>query len=364
MSLPLKEAFTARALGVMWDNYKKTLGLPPYLGRTKFGTAKQDNLNLRFITGKNGAPVSLKATNFDAQAPLRDVGGFSDIQTKMPFYRESYMVTEEEEQEYANYVSSANDNLTRQVLTQIVKKPMNLVEGALVVPERQIWSLLAPSDGVPKIPVKIEGQTYNVEYTTDNGTAYKVDHFVDITGTAADKWSAASTATPLDDLVKTKREFQKKSGYSLTRFSMNTETWEMVLACDDTKKQVLGITAYTGGIRLQDADVVKYLRERGIEIEVYDKIYIDESGNTQYFIPTGIVSCQSAGVYLGTYTFGRTPEERSGDLAGGNISIVETGVSIYTYATDHPVNTHCVVSMLGLPTYEGMDSVVVMKVNS
>lgn len=360
MSLPLRDAFTARAIGVMWDSYKATLGKAPYLGRAKFGTGKQDNLNLRFITGKDNMPVSLKATNFDAQAPLRDVGGFSDIQNKMPFYREGYMVTEEEEQEYANIESSANDNLRRQVLAQITKKPLGLIEGALVVPERQIWSLLAAEDGIPKIPVVIEGQTYDVEYTPDNGVEYKKDHYIQITGT--DAWSAPATATPLDDLTKAKREFAKKTGYSLARFSMNTETWELVLAAEDTKKQVLGITAYNGGIRLTDADVVGYLRQRGIEIEVYDKMYVDEDGTTKYFIPTGIVSCQSAGVYLGTYTFGRTPEERSGSLANGTLSIVETGISVYTYATEHPINTHCVVSMLGLPTYEGMDSVVIMKV--
>ena len=38
MALPLSEAFTARSLGVMWDNYQKTLGSAPYLGRQKFGT--------------------------------------------------------------------------------------------------------------------------------------------------------------------------------------------------------------------------------------------------------------------------------------------------------------------------------------
>ena len=61
MPLPLAEAFTARSLGVMWDNYKKTLGTAPYLGRQKFGTRKQDSLDLRFIKGKNGRSVLLKA---------------------------------------------------------------------------------------------------------------------------------------------------------------------------------------------------------------------------------------------------------------------------------------------------------------
>lgn len=364
MALPLKDAFKAEAIGVMWNNYKASLGLPPYLGRTKFGTRKQEGLSLRFIKGQNELPVSLKASNFDAQAELRDVGGFSDIQNEMPFYRESYMVTEREEQDYANFMSSANERLTLDTLREISKKPLILIQGAEVVPERQIWSLLAAPDGIPRINVKIGADTYTIDYTPDDGVDYKRDHFVDITGTAADKWSASETATPLDDLIKVRKDFAKKTGYSLTRFSMNTETWEMVLAAEDTKKQVQGIIAYEGGIRMKDSDVVAYLRESGIEIEVYDKVYMDESGNTNYFIPTGIVSCQSAGVYLGDFVFGTTPEERSGSLANGNLAIVETGISVYTYTTEHPVNTHCVVSMLGLPSYEGMDSVVIMKVDA
>lgn len=364
MALALKEAFTARALGVMWDNYQKSLGMPPYLGRSKFGTQKQDSLELRFIMGKNNMPVSLKASNFDARAELREVGGFSDIQNEMPFFREGYMVTEKEEQEYANYMSAENaTGILSNVLREISKKPMSLIEGANVVPERMIWSLLAPADGVPRIVVNVAGTQYSIDYTTDNGVEHKKNHFVDITGTAADKWSSTATATPLDDLIQTKKNFAKKTGYSLTRFSMNTETWEMVCKAEDTKKQVLGITAYNGGIRLRDAEVVAYLREYGIEIEVYDRMYVDEAGQTQYFIPTGIVSAQSSGIFLGNFVYGRTPEERSGSLLDGTLSIVDTGVAVYTYTTDHPINTHCVVSMIGLPSFEGMDSVLVMKVD-
>lgn len=363
MALPLKEAFTARALGVMWNSYQNTIGSAPFLGRSKFGTEKQDTMGLKFITGSDGMPVSLKASNFDAQAPLRDGGSFGTVEVEMPFYRESFMVSEKEEQEYADFVGASNDARANQILARIAKKPLNLVQGALVVPERQIWSLLAPANGVPRIKVSIEGVTYYVEYTPDAGVAYKQKHFKDITGTPANKWSASATATPLKDLVDVKQQFGEDTGFSLLRFSMNTITWNQLLNAEDTKKQVLGITAYNGGIRATEADVVAYLRDYGIEIEVYDKMYVDEAGQTQYFIPTGIISAQAAGVYLGTYTFGRTPEERSGNVEIGDLSIVETGVSIYTYTTPHPVNTHAVVSMLGLPTYEGMDGVCVMKVD-
>ena len=42
--------YTSRSLGVMWDNYKKTLGTAPYLGRQKFGTRKQGSLDLRSVS--------------------------------------------------------------------------------------------------------------------------------------------------------------------------------------------------------------------------------------------------------------------------------------------------------------------------
>ena len=42
----------------------------------------------------------------------------------------------------------------------------------------------------------------------------------DISGSDTDKWSASETATPLDDLIEIKREFAKKTGYSLARFSI------------------------------------------------------------------------------------------------------------------------------------------------
>lgn len=86
--LPLAEAFTARALGVAWNNYQQTLGVPPYLGRSFFGTDKKQGLEMRFIKGRKGLPVALKGSNFDALAPLRDPIGFKDVQNTMPFFRE------------------------------------------------------------------------------------------------------------------------------------------------------------------------------------------------------------------------------------------------------------------------------------
>ena len=101
----------------------------------------------------------------------------------------------------------------------------------------------------------------------------------------------------------------------------------------------------------------------GVTILVYNKLYLNEAGESKTFIPDGVVTGIAGNVnILGTVWYGTTPEERSGSLANGTLSIVNTGVSVYTYTTEHPVNTHCVVSEIVLPSYENMDSVFVMKV--
>ena len=363
MALPLKDAFTARAVGIAWNNYKESLGLPPYLGRSFFGTNKKSGLDLRFIKGSKGLPVALKASNFDAQAPLRDGIGFSDIQNQMPFYRESYMVTEKEEQDYASYVEG-NAEYANQILTEIMKSPLDLIKGARVIPERMIWQLMAPADGIPRVSVKIDGKdTYYIDYTTDNGVEYKSTHFFENTSTA-DKWSSAASATPIQDILDVQEQHKDYTGETLSTFIMNTKTWRMFCNAEDTKKQILGITAYNEGMRITMPEVKAYMLQMyGITILEYNQMFKESDGTSATFIPDGVVSAIAGNInQLGTVWFGTTPEERSASALDGNFSITETGIAVYTYTTDHPVNTHCVVSEIVLPSYENMDSTFIMKV--
>lgn len=359
--LPITDAFTARALGIAWDNYQQTLGLPPYLGRSFFATNKMQGLELRFIKGRKGLPVALKASNFDALAPLRDGIGFQDVQNSMPFFRESYMVTEKDRQRYLSYVNSENTAYANQILQEIMVRPLDLIQGADVVPERMIWQLLAPTDGVPKIDVLIDGKDrYVIDYTGDNGVEYKADHFKKVTT----KWSVPASATPLADLMDM-QDKAEELGHKLTTFVMNKKTWKQLCAAEDTKKQVQGILAYQNGIMMRDSDVKAYILDNlGADALVYNSLYQDESGNAKTFIPDGVVTCISAMAnVLGTVMYGTTPEELDGNKATGEIAVVNTGVAINTYTIPHPVQMHCVVSEIVLPTYENMDSVFIMDVD-
>ena len=368
MALRLADAFTARAVATMWDSWKKSQATAPYLGRSLFGTIYSPNLELKYITGEDDVPVQLKAANYDAQAPLRNPIGFSTIQQEMPFFRESYMVSEKDRAEYEKLVANSDQSFAQDVLRRISMNPIKLVEAADVVPERMIWSILAPADGIPKITVKVDGgNTYNIAYTADNGVAFKAKHFAKITDVTK-KWSVPATATPIADLVNMKKAFRANTGNELRHIFMNDVTWQAFLNAEDTKKQVQGVLAYNAGLYLNEVDARAYLLNRlGLVAHVYNKGYKATEGATTLtsFIPDYVITGAAGETpRLGNVHYGPTPEMMTGVEAGGTVSIVNTGVSIYNYTDGHPFKHHCVVSEIVLPSFEGINNIFILNTNA
>ena len=54
----------------------------------------------------------------------------------------------------------------------------------------------------------------------------------------------------------------------------------------------------------------------------------------------------------------------TGVEAGGTVSIVNTGVSIYNYTDGHPFKHHCVVSEIVLPSFEGINNIFILNANA
>lgn len=365
MALRISDAFTAKAVSIMWDNWKRSQATAPYLGRSLFGTIYSPNLELKYITGENDAPVQLKAAHYDAQAPLRNPIGFKTFQQEMPFFRESYMVSEKDRAEYEKLAANSDQSFARDVLRRIAMNPIKLVEAADVVPERMIWSLIAPADGIPKITVAVDGgDTYDIDYTADSGVTFKSKHYMEITS-ATLTWDVAATATPLADLATMKKTFRSNTGNELRHIFMNDTTWQAFLAAEDTKKQVQGVLAYNAGLYLSEADVRAYVLNRlGLVIHVYNKGYMASEGAASLtsFIPDYIVTGVAGNTpRLGNVTYGPTPEIMTGVEAGGTVEVVNTGVSIYNYTDGHPFKHHCVVSELVLPSFEGINNIFILN---
>ncbi len=359
MALPLNQAFVAKAIAVFWNNYQQSLGLPPYLGTGLFPAQKIQTIDLKWIKGSKGLPVSLTPSNYDAQATVRDRIGFKEMETEMPFFRESYIVKEKDAQMYENYLNSADPALAQQVLRQIMLEPSDLINGANVVPERMIWQLLAPVDGQPKISISANGVGFDYNYDPDG--KYKTNNFVELTS-ATDKWTDTENSDPYEDMKALQKSVKKRTGVNPSVAVMNDTTFQLIVKNKKIHNYLLAQNA-TANLMVTEP-MVKALFKQNLKLDivVYDLLYVDESGESKTFIPDYVVSMLPSLKALGSTYYGKTPEERSAGKAADDFEIVNTGVAVYTYETPHPIVDQCIVSEIVLPSYEQMDYTGVLKV--
>lgn len=352
----LSDVFTAKAVALNYTNAASNA--MPYLGTGFFPAQKKAGLDLKWIKGHNGLPVSLAPSNFDAKSTFRDRVGISLNETKMAFFRESMLVKEEDEQEIMR-VQDANDPYAVQVLNNIFNDTQTLVNGANVVPERMIMQLLAPLGGVMGININAKGVNYTYNYDTDG--SWKANHYVKIED-EANKWSAADTCDPVKNIEDMLDKQEEANGNRPEILLMSKATFNMIKNSAKVRSGVLAQNV-TANVNYTTARVQSYIQEElGVQIVIYNKQFKDESGAAKKFYPDNIVMMLPNGA-VGSTWYGTTPEERTLAASGeANVSIVNTGVAIAVTTTSDPVNTKTTVSEIVLPSFEQMDMCCALEV--
>lgn len=353
--MDLREIFTPAAIAANWTEVASNQ--IPYLGATLFPARKKAGLDLSWLKGSRGLPVSLMPSAFDAKATFRDRIGFEKLETEMPFFREGYKIKERDRQELLR-IQESTDPYAAEVISRIFDDTRGLVDGAAVVPERMIMQLLFPVNGDAGISIKANGVDYTYDY--DPGDAWKSSNYTALTTT--DLWTAPTTADPFKTFKTIKDAVRSKTGTELTAAIMNTYTFNLMAATDAIKNRYISTSGVTLGY-LTDAEVKAVVEgTSGLRIAIYDKQYKDESGVAHAFVPDGYVALIPDGA-LGSTWYGTTPEEA--DLRGSSeaeVSIVNTGVAITRIVEPHPVNINTFASEIVLPSFERMDEVAVLKV--
>lgn len=331
----------------------------PYLGLNWFAEKKKSGLDLSWIKTHKGLPVSLKPSNFDALPALRARGGLKKEKTQMAFFREQMIVTEEDAQEIAR-IADENDPYLQGALQSIYDDTNTLVQGAEVVPERMRMQLLATVKGHPVIGIESDGVKYNYDY--DPTGEYAKEHFVELQGTS--QWSDAVNSKPLTDLDNGRKALAKKG--KIARYAlMNSNTFQYILESAQVKNSLLAQNT-TAIVEVNDDNVMAIVRNRTkLTIVLYDKMFVDEEGQEQYFYPDNKVTLLPDGA-LGSTWFGTTPEERTASqVEDVDVSIYGTGIAV-AVKTEYgpPALTSVTASEIVLPSYEGMDSTFVLEVAS
>lgn len=346
MAIDLKETFKPAFIGEQWK--EAASNRIPYLGESLFPAKKKAGLDLRWLKGSKGLPVSLMPSAFDAKATFRDRIGVQMTETEMPFFREGFHIGEKDRQELMR-VQDANDQYAQTIISHVFDDANNLIEGALVVPERMIMQLLFGG----KIEIKANG----VDYTYNFGEMSRKDL------TDTDAWDKPETADPLQQFQDANDTIVEKTGSSLAIAIMNKKTFNLLAKCKALKDRFLTTNGSVFSYLTENEvrDVVQ--STTGIQIAVYDKQYKDESGKTQKFVPDNYVALIPSGD-LGNTWFGTTPEEA--DLAGGandaEVSVVNTGVTLTQVMQSHPVNINTYASEIVLPSFERIDECYLLKV--
>lgn len=352
----ITELFNAAAIAAQYTEVASNR--IPYLGAGLFPARKKMGLDLKWIKGNKGLPVSLAPANFDAKSPLRGRVGISVENTQMAFFRESMLVKEEDEQEIMRALDS-RDPYAEQAIRSIYDDANTLVSGADVVPERMRMQLLAPvDDGSPRITISHDGVQYAYNYDPDG--SYKTNNYAVMTGDG--KWSDHENSDPLGDVQTALDSVEAETGTRPTVMIVSAATMNHLKQNAKLRSAILAQNV-TANIFMTNARVVELFQtELNVTIVVYTKMFKDEAGNSQKFYPDGYATLLPDGA-LGSTWYGVTPEERTlmGN-AGANVSIVNTGVAVAVTVTSDPVNTKTTVSEIVLPSYERMNETYVLKV--
>ena len=328
----------------------------PYLGETLFPSKQKAGLDLKWIKGSKGLPISLMPSAFDAKTTFRGREGIKFTETEMPFFREGFRLGEKDRQDILR-IQEKNDPYLNDALARVFDDAGNLLDGALVVAEREIMQLLFAENGDVGITIEANGVSYTYNY--DPTGDWKTSNYLTV---ASDyTWDKPNAADPLGDIQAAQDRIKAQGGEGVI-IAMNNTTFKLFRSIKQIK-DTFTINGVAAGY-ITDEMIINLLKD-ALKLQgiiVYDKQYKDESGVTHKFVPDYYVSVLPAGA-LGSTWRGTTPEEA--DLMGSgqaDVAVVNNGIAIKQITETDPVNLFTIASEIVLPSFERMNEVALIKV--
>lgn len=338
---------TAPAIAGYWQEVTREVA--PYLGETLWSNVKSPTTSIRSIIGSNAHIKLLDKSTNDAKVIPVQRAGFGDISINALEFKNSLPINESLQEQLTNALS-ANDAVIRDtILNRIFNDQTNLLRSAALRREQLRMEVL--TTGTLNIG---NGQT--VDYGFDSSTQVHK---------ASADWSTdgADILADLDDITNAAAT---DTGVELTRAIMNRKTFRALQYNSKLKASLFQNNANTGDLVPNKALVLDYLSaEYGLNIAVYQKGYTttDVTGKAQFnpFIPDNEVILIPDGM-LGNTAFAPTAEESLlATRSTAQVSVVDTGVAVSTYAENDPVGVTTKVSQKVVPTFEAAKQIHIIN---
>lgn len=350
MNQSLFDLVSAANIAAYW--IEKNVNEQPMLGETLFPSQREIGIKLDWIKGANNQPVALKLSAYDAKAIRRDREGIEQYTTQMPFFKESMYIDEDMRQKLNTLVQTSNSQLVNSIITKIFNDQIKLIAAAKIALERMRMEVL--TNGT--ITLSSNGQSYNYDFQVPSDQKMTA---------SSDTTDAKAWSDPTADIIKDINDIKdamKAKGVTITRAVCNSSVIEYFKKNENIKNQIYVLAG--GSISsISSARALSYVQEEtGIVFYAYDNVYVDEDGKAHKYIADDTVTFLPDGT-LGQTHMGTTPEE-SDLMASGmaNVTVVENGIAVTTYKTVDPVNVEMKVSMVGMPSFERANEVVILDV--
>lgn len=343
------DVVTPKFTATRWESEKQDL--PPYLGEAFFPERKQLGIEISHLKGKKPNVRPLDLSEFDVKALPLERGAFEKVTIELPFFKNFLSINEKMRQELLKVIATGNEKYINAVLDEIYNDNRKLLEDARVT--REVMRMQLMTTGAINFASNGVGVSYDFGVPSTNKK------------TLTDKkWDNPTTSDPIGDISSWQDAVEQSTGVRPKNLLMNRNTFNNMKKSASIKDTILFSFA-SGNVIISDAMVKNFVMEQtGCVIYVYDKGYYPQGSTTfTKFVADNVVVLFPDGA-LGEFVFGTTPEEA--DLMGGGtdavVEIVDLGVALTTSKETDPVNVKTKVSMIGVPTLEVPDQMIIATV--
>lgn len=357
--IPISEVITSQSIAYLRTS--DASNAIPYLGEAWFPNRRLSGIDIKWTKSHRGLGAILKPSNPDALPTVRPRGQAQMTQEQLPMFRESRVIKEHDLMELSR-IKSTNDPFLIPVRDSMYDDANDLLEGAEIVAEMMRMQLLSANGGNMGISFGTSDNMVH-SYNYDKDGSWKKTHYMELTGT--DTWDKPTTAKPLDDIRKAV-QYLADTGTTAATILGTSKTFDYLLENDQIKNAIL--TASGSTVAFMDSEAVGDVLRRRMRLEkkAYDKTYIDYAENEAKFYPDDYVTI-IGNRQLGSTWRGTTPEEMTvnGNFpdAPVDITILPSGIAVAVQTEYKPsFSIVTTVSQIVLPSFEGMDSIFVIKV--
>ncbi|HEM7410735.1 MAG: major capsid protein [Clostridioides difficile] len=320
--------------------YIKKLPQEMLIGEALFPRKKQTGMDLKYIKGAKKKPVVLKQSTFDVAVKIRALKAQIEVKSKrMPFFKESVLVNEEDRQQLLLASQAQNKELLLMIISQIYDNYLALVDGGDMQMERMRMQALA--DGVINIISEDGDLVFDFEVPSN--------HKEVLTGSAT--WDNPD-ADIIGDIQRWMRIMRDEGNPLPKRMVMTSKTFGYFAKNKAIKLDI----DKDGRVILTDEMIKNYLKNKvGLSVAIVSGTYKLEDESEESYFPDNKITFIPDGDLGKTY-YGTTPEEAD-KVYGSKLdcSVVRTGIAITTMRLIDPVTVQTKVSQLGMPSFERAD---------